>query len=49
MVMKKIPGADSVNMVYDQWDRSGIDSRRKYESRGISGLFNKYDKLKQAG
>ena len=44
MVMKKIPGADSVNMVYDQWDRIVLTQDGNMRA-GHFWLFNKYDKL----
>ncbi len=44
MVMKKVPGADSVFMVYDQWDRLVLtqDGVQRETDRW---LFTKYDQL----
>ncbi|MBS1598423.1 MAG: hypothetical protein JST75_09355 [Bacteroidetes bacterium] len=44
MVMKKIPGADSVVMMYDQWDR--VVLTQDGNLRAANGyLFTKYDAL----
>jgi len=44
MVMKKIPGADSVLMVYDQWDRVVLTQDGNLRILG-NWLFTKYDIL----
>ena len=47
MVMKRVPGADSVNMVYDQWDRVVLtqDGNQRVSHFWI---FTKYDQLNRA-
>jgi RHS repeat-associated protein len=47
MVMKKVPGADSVNMLYDQWDRLVLtqDGNLRISHYWI---FTKYDQLNRA-
>jgi RHS repeat-associated protein len=47
MVMKKAPGADSVNMVYDQWDRIVLTQDGNLQA-GHFWLFTKYDQLNRA-
>ncbi len=47
MVMKRIPGADSVNMVYDQWDRVVLTQDGNLRSNHF-WLFTKYDQLGRA-
>ena len=44
MVMKKVPGSDSLLMVYDQWDRMVLsqDGNRRAQNQW---LFTKYDQL----
>ncbi|MBS1567081.1 MAG: hypothetical protein JST39_22050, partial [Bacteroidetes bacterium] len=44
MVMKKVPGADSVLMVYDQWDRMVLTQDGNQRSLN-NWLFTKYDAL----
>ena len=44
MVMKKIPGADSVVMMYDQWDRLVLSQDGNLRA-GHNFLFTKYDQL----
>ncbi|MEM7296877.1 MAG: RHS repeat-associated core domain-containing protein [Bacteroidota bacterium] len=43
MTMKKVPGADSVFMVYDQWDRLVL-TQDGVQRNSNSWLFTKYDK-----
>jgi RHS repeat-associated protein len=47
MVMKKIPGADSVNMLYDQWDRLVLTQDGNLRVNHF-WLFTKYDQLNRA-
>ena len=47
MVMKKVPGADSVNMLYDQWDRIVLTQDGNLRA-GHFWLFTKYDQLNRA-
>src|SRR5450432_1618993 len=44
MVMKEVPGADSVNMVYDQWDRIVLTQDGNLRA-GHFWIFTKYDQL----
>jgi RHS repeat-associated protein len=44
MVMKKVPGADSVNMLYDQWDRIVLTQDGNLRASGF-WIFTKYDAL----
>ncbi len=44
IVMKKVPGADSVNMVYDQWDRVVLTQDGNLRVNGF-WIFTKYDAL----
>ena len=44
MVMKKVPGADSVLMLYDQWDRVVLTQDSNLRA-GHNFLFTKYDAL----
>jgi RHS repeat-associated protein len=44
MVMKKVPGADSVNMIYDQWDRVVLTQDGNLRTTH-NYLFTKYDQL----
>jgi len=44
MVKKKIPGADSVNMLYDQWDRVVLTQDGNLRA-GHFWIFTKYDQL----
>jgi RHS repeat-associated protein len=44
MVMKKVPGADSVNMLYDQWDRIVLTQDGNLRT-GHLWIFTKYDQL----
>lgn len=44
MVMKQVPGADSVNMIYDQWDRVVLTQDGNMRS-AHNFLFTKYDQL----
>src|SRR6266851_2529099 len=44
MVMKKVPGADSVLMFYDQWDRIVLTQDSNLRA-GHNFLFTKYDGL----
>lgn len=46
MVMKKVPGADSVVMMYDQWDRLVLTQDGVQRAKaGKEFLFTKYDYL----
>ena len=46
MVMKKVPGADSVAMVYDQWDRLALTQDGVQRAKtNKEWLFTKYDYL----
>jgi len=47
MTMKKIPGADSINMVYDQWDRVVLTQDGNLRVNHF-WLFTKYDQLNRA-
>lgn len=47
MVMKKVPGADSVNMLYDQWDRVVLVQDGNLRASHF-WLFTKYDQLNRA-
>ena len=44
MIMKKVPGADSVFMVYDQWDRLVL-TQDGNQRKSNQWLFTKYDVL----
>jgi RHS repeat-associated protein len=44
LVMKQVPGADSVNMVYDQWDRIVLTQDGNLRANHF-WLFTKYDAL----
>ena len=44
LAMKKVPGADSVNMVYDQWDRLVLTQDGNLRVNGF-WIFTKYDAL----
>ena len=44
MVMKQVPGADSVNMLYDQWDRVVLTQDGNLRA-GHFWIFTKYDQL----
>ena len=44
MVMKKVPGADSVKMFYDQWDRLVL-TQDSVQRKVNQYLFTKYDAL----
>ncbi|MDP4252276.1 MAG: hypothetical protein Q8918_19430, partial [Bacteroidota bacterium] len=44
MVMKKVPGADSVNMLYDQWDRVVLTQDGNLRATH-NFIFTKYDQL----
>lgn len=44
MVMKKVPGADSVNMAYDQWDRLVLTQDGNLRVNGF-WIFTKFDAL----
>lgn len=49
MIMKKVPGADSVLMVYDKWDRLVLtqdgNQRDPLTEVGAQWMFTKYDAL----
>ena len=45
MTMKKVPGADSVFMVYDQWDRLVLTQDGNQRKNKNQWLFTKYDAL----
>ena len=46
MVMKKVPGADSVAMIYDQWDRLALTQDGVQRAKtDKEWLFTKYDYL----
>ncbi len=49
MIAKKVPGADWVYMIYDQWDRLALtqDGNQRLPSTGsgVEWLFTKYDAL----
>jgi len=47
MVMKKVPGADSVNMLYDIWDRVALMQDGNLRTNHF-WLFTKYDQLNRA-
>jgi RHS repeat-associated protein len=47
MVMKKVPGADSVLMFYDQWDRVVLTQDSNLRA-GHNFLFTKYDSLNRS-
>ena len=47
MVMKQVPGADSVNILYDQWDRVVLTQDGNLRSSHF-WLFTKYDQLNRA-
>ncbi|WP_462247799.1 DUF6443 domain-containing protein [Ekhidna sp.] len=44
MTMKKVPGADSVFMVYDEWDRLVL-TQDGVQRKSYQWLFTKYDQL----
>ncbi len=44
MVIKKVPGADTIHMVYDRWDRLVLTQDGNQRANG-QWLFTKYDEL----